>query len=138
MEELLRTAFCSSFVFYVKAAGFHWNVAGANFPQLHGLFGGIYGEVYDSLDSFAEHIRAAGYPAPQSLAAILENSYISETRELLDAPTMVATLEHDNLQVLSALRAIPLSDPGIANFIAGRIEAHSKHGWMLLMTMRTK
>ena len=49
---------------------------------------------------------------------------------------MCRRLESDNAKVLRTLDvAFDLADnfkkQGIADFIAGRIDAHEKHGWML-------
>lgn len=133
MEQALRQAFCTSFVFYLKAAGFHWNVVGENFVQMHDLFGKIYGEVYDSIDGFAERMRIMGFVAPGSLATILENSAISETRDILDCEAMVEVLISDNDAVLRRLNVAfeLVPDQGIKDFLASRIDAHGKHGWML-------
>lgn len=129
----MRQAFCSSFVFYLKAAGFHWNVVGDDFVQLHDLFGKIYGEVYDSIDGFAERMRILGMVAPGSLATILEGSAITETREIVDYEEMLRILQEDNIVVLATLnQAFGLvSDQGVKDFLASRIDAHGKHGWML-------
>ena len=73
MEELQKAAkiaFASEFSFYLKAHQFHWNVEGINFKQLHDLFGGIYEEVYDSIDNFAEKIRSLGTYMPGSYTQI--------------------------------------------------------------------
>lgn len=133
MEQSMRQAFCSSFVFYLKAAGFHWNVVGDDFVQLHKLFGDIYGEVYDSIDGFAERMRIMGSYAPQSLATILENSAITETRDIVDYEEMLRILQEDNIVVLATLNQAfnQVPDQGIKDFLASRIDAHGKHGWML-------
>jgi len=60
MDELrkaLKIAFASEYAFFIKAQNFHWNVEGMFFEQFHALFGGIYEEVYENIDPFAENIR---------------------------------------------------------------------------------
>ena len=133
MEQAMRQAFCTSFVFYLKAAGFHWNVVGENFVQMHDLFGKVYGEVYDSIDGFAERMRILGSYAPGSLATIIENSAITETREILDCEEMVQVLLEDNDVVVQTLTNafINVNNEGVKDFLASRIDAHGKHGWML-------
>jgi DNA-binding ferritin-like protein len=48
---------------------------------------------------------------------------------------MIAELYEDNSKILMLLNEVfPIANEenqGIANFIAERIEAHGKHGWML-------
>jgi starvation-inducible DNA-binding protein len=49
---------------------------------------------------------------------------------------MMAELEQDNAKLLAMWKeAFPIAEQaneqGIADFIASRIDAHGKHGWML-------
>ena len=64
----LKTAFASEYAFALKAQNFHWNVEGPSFPQLHELFEKIYVEVYSSIDTFAEQLRALQLYTPASLS----------------------------------------------------------------------
>ena len=63
----LKTAFASEYAFAIKAQNFHWNVEGPLFVQLHELFERIYTEVYGSIDTFAEQLRALDIYTPASL-----------------------------------------------------------------------
>lgn len=141
LKDDLKTVLGTSFVFYVKAAGFHWNVEGPNFPQYHEFLGGIYQEVYDSLDKMAEIIRQLDSYAPGSLARFLELSAIQEQTQIPRAELMLAELLQDNEIVIQCLNAAFASansenKQGIADFIAGRLDAHEKHGWMLRSIMK--
>lgn len=136
LKDDLKTVFGTSFVFYVKAAGFHWNVEGPNFPQYHEFLGGIYQEVYGSLDQLAEIIRQLDSYAPGSLSRFLELSAIQEQPQIPRAELMMAELLNDNEIVIQCLNASFASataenKQGICDFIAGRLDAHEKHGWML-------
>lgn len=136
LKDDLKTVFGTSFVFYVKAAGFHWNVEGPNFPQYHEFLGGIYEEVYGSLDQLAEIIRQLDSYAPGSLSRFLELSAIQEQPQIPRAELMMTELLNDNQIVIQCLNAAFASataenKQGICDFIAGRLDAHEKHGWML-------
>ena len=72
-EAMLKAAFASEFSFFLKAANFHWNVEGSLFPQYHELFGKIYGEVYGSIDTFAEELRALRIYAPAAFETFDEH-----------------------------------------------------------------
>jgi starvation-inducible DNA-binding protein len=91
MDELikaLKISFASEFSFYLKAQYFHWNVEGENFQQYHELFGGIYEEVYGSIDDFAENIRKAGSYTPGSFERFSMLSKIDDETEIPDARSM--------------------------------------------------
>lgn len=136
LKDELKIVLGSSFVFYVKSAGFHWNVEGANFPQYHEFLGNLYAEVYGSIDRMAEVIRQLDSYAPGSLTRFQELSVIQEQDQIPRAELMMSELLDDNNKLLDCLnRAFTAAEvenkQGIANFLAERIDAHSKHGWVL-------
>jgi starvation-inducible DNA-binding protein len=120
----------------VKSQGFHWNVEGDNFVQLHELFGNIYEEADDAIDTLAEHIRTLEVYAPGSMKRFIELSAINEQDKIPNAKLMVKELINDSEIILGHLdkcfaEATKDNKQGIANFIADRQAAHSKFLWML-------
>ncbi len=137
----LKTAFASEFAFYLKAHFFHWNVEGPNFPQYHELFGKIYEEVYGSIDDFAENIRKVGTYTPGSFQRFSMLSTIKDETEMLPAEQMLAELYSDSEKMANIFRitfdmAEQNADHGLADFLAGRQDAHKKHSWMLRATLK--
>lgn len=120
----------------VKSQGFHWNVEGDNFVQLHDLFGKIYEDADDAIDTLAEHIRTLEVYAPGSMKRFIELSAINEQEKIPKAMLMVKELINDSEIILGHLdkcfaEATKDNKQGIANFIADRQAAHSKYLWML-------
>jgi starvation-inducible DNA-binding protein len=144
MEELVkaaRVAFASEYSFFIKAQNFHWNVEGPDFLQYHDLFGKIYGEVYGSLDTFAEQIRGLGGYAPGSFQKFSMLSQIEDENNILDKTAMTAELLEDSLKIVKILkitfqRSEEFSEYGFSDFVAGRIDAHRKHQWMLRSSLK--
>lgn len=144
MEELhkaAKIAFASEYSFFIKAQNFHWNVEGMFFEPLHNLFGKIYEEVYDSIDTFAEEIRAMGTYTPASFSRLSMLSQVDDEREILDSKMMVAELLQDNEKMIKMLQYLfEVSEAnkqyGFSDFVAGRLDAHKKHGWMLRATLK--
>ena len=137
----IKTAFASEFCFYLKAHNFHWNVEGPLFKQLHDLFGSIYEEVYGSIDTFAEEIRAMDAYTPASFQSLSMLSQVNDENEILDSKQMVMELLSDNDKMIKMLQFLfELSEAnkqfGFSDFVAGRIDAHKKHGWMLRSTLK--
>ena len=138
LEKSVLVAFATSYSFYLKTAGFHWNVVGQDFFEYHELFGEIYTEVYGSVDMFAEQLRTLQIQAPGSLQQILGLTLVKDSTDM-PAPiknAMVAELLTDNETVLETLKsAYNMCDLygkfGFENFLADRITAHEKHSWML-------
>jgi len=144
MEELQKAAkiaFASEFSFYLKAHQFHWNVEGINFKQLHDLFGGIYEEVYDSIDDFAEKIRSLGTYMPGSYTRFSMLSKIEDETNILDSQGMLAELAGDNEKMIKIFKMVfdlseAAGEHGFSDFVAGRMDAHRKHGWMLKASLK--
>jgi starvation-inducible DNA-binding protein len=137
LADALKTLLATEYAFVIKAQLFHWNVEGPDFAQLHEFFGEIYEEVYDnSIDKTAEYIRTLDDYTPGSFERFSELSEISGQTKIPRARLMIEELLANNSQMIELLNkcfeiAEAENQQGIANFIAERIDAHGKHGWML-------
>ena len=141
LKQAMKQAFANSFAFYLKAQFFHWNVEGILFPQLHGFFGGIYEEVYGSIDPFAENIRKLGSYAPGSFSRLSQLAAINDEERIPPAKDMLEILLQDNDVILESIKAAydaaeSVGAHGLSNFLAERQDAHMKHGWMLRATLK--
>lgn len=140
MEELVKSmnvCLANTFVFYFKAHAFHWNVEGINFPSYHGFFGDLYEDLYGAVDPMAEEIRALDVYAPSGLNELYRHATISDsTIKGAAVVEMVGEALRDNTTLLADLTkafaiATRENKQGLADFIAGRIDTHKKHEWML-------
>ena len=141
LENALKIAFASEFSFYLKAHNYHWNVTGPMFPQLHDLFGKIYEEVYESIDQFAEEIRVLGTFVPASYTRVSMLSQIEDETSIPEAQGMIKELFEDSERMIKILKlsfdlANSSGEDGLADFLAGRLDAHKKHSWMLRSTLQ--
>lgn len=132
----LKTAFASEYTFVLKAQNFHWNVEGPLFVQLHELFGNIYEEVYGSIDTFAEELRALQIYTPASLSKFNMLSLVEDENQVLDFQSMLRELLVDSEKMAQLFKVVfdmaeSNGDHGLADFFAGRQDAHKKHSWML-------
>lgn len=137
----LKTAFASEYAFYLKAQNFHWNVEGMFFEQFHSLFGNIYEEVGDSIDTFAENLRKVKTYAPASFSRFSMLSQIDDETQILDAQAMCAELLADSEKMEEIFKiTYKMADAqghyGLSNFLAERQDAHAKHSWMLRATLK--
>jgi starvation-inducible DNA-binding protein len=136
LADNLKTLLATEYAFVVKAQQFHWNVEGPDFAQLHGFFGDLYEEVYGAIDPTAEYIRTLDEYTPGSFERFAELSVIQGQTKIPRARLMIEELLANNGQLIELLNqcfgdAEQENQQGIADFIAGRIDAHGKHGWML-------
>ena len=139
MDELIqemKVSLATTFAFYLKAHGFHWNVEGPNFPQYHEFLGDLYEEVFGAVDPIAEHLRTLGSYAPASFLRYKELSLVSDEVNIPAAMSMMKKLTDDNATIIDQLTKTQATAEknkkmGLANFLQDRIDAHEKHGWML-------
>ena len=141
LQKLAKIAFASEFSFYLKAHQFHWNVEGSDFLQYHDLFGKIYEEVYGSIDEFAEKIRAMGTYMPGSYTRLSMLSQVEDEEQILPKDQMLKELYMDNEKMVVIFKKLfdvseENGEHGFSDFVAGRMDAHRKHGWMLRASMK--
>jgi starvation-inducible DNA-binding protein len=136
LSDLLKQLLATQYAFVVKAQFFHWNVEGPDFSQYHKFFGKVYEEVYKALDPTAEYIRILEEYTPGSFERFQELSLITGQTKVPRARLMITELLADNQTLIDLLNqcfdaADAEDQQGIADFVAGRIDAQGKHGWML-------
>lgn len=126
------------------AQGYHWNVKGIEFTQMHDLFGEIYEDFDSAVDPLAENIRKLGYDAPYFLTDFVEMTCVGDEPRLFgDCVEMLESL----LNLNNALNACVLAafevanmcnEQGIANFLAERDDKHKKWAWQLRSSLGTR
>ena len=143
LAEDLKVVLASSYAYQLKAHYFHWNVEGSDFSQLHDFFGGIYQEVFASIDTAAEVIRQLDEYAPGSFDRFRSLSIVDSQTKVPRAKLMLEELLEDTNKMLDLTKrvfdvAVEEKQEGIADFIAGRIDAFAKHAWMLRSFLKAR
>jgi len=133
----------STFILYLKTHGFHWNASGPEFPMLHEFFGKQYQELWEAVDTLAEHLRTMDVRAPGSCEEMIELS----SRGVMDGGTkftaraMVEQLLDDHetciAQANEAMQPAQARDDQVTlNLLIDRCTAHKKAAWMLRSILR--
>ena len=136
VAEALTKVLADSYAVYLKTHGYHWNVRGPNFSQLHSLFMAQYTEMWTAIDEVAERIRALGELAPQGYGAFGNLSSIKDGDPTKGANGMLKDLIASHEALISTLYGIlpaaqEAGDEVTAGLITDRLTAHEKHVWML-------
>jgi starvation-inducible DNA-binding protein len=137
LQELLA----NTYSLYLKTHGYHWNVEGPHFQQLHALFMEQYTEMWTAVDELAERIRALGEYAPSSYSAMSKLSTIREEGGQPDWQTMVTNLASGHHEVAKSAREVlriaeEIGDDATADVVTPRITVHEKTAWMLRATAK--
>ena len=142
LQVALKIALANAFAMYFKAHSFHWNVEGIHFSQYHDFFGGIYQDVYGSIDPMAEQIRKLGTYAPTSLNELVMSKTMPDVMIVGDdVKGMLLALQTANDEMISTLNkvftlATTANEQGLCNFIADRIDVHKRHGWQTASSLK--
>ncbi|MBB3893061.1 starvation-inducible DNA-binding protein [Phenylobacterium haematophilum] len=136
VAEGLAKLLADTYAVYLKTHGYHWNVRGPNFSQLHTLFMAQYTEMWTAIDEVAERIRALGELAPQGYGAFGNLSSIKDGDPSRNAEEMLKDLIASQETLIGTLYAIlpaaqEAGDEVSASLISDRLTAHEKHVWML-------
>ncbi|MBN2177258.1 MAG: DNA starvation/stationary phase protection protein [Demequinaceae bacterium] len=135
----LSKLLADTYTLYTQTQGYHWNVTGPTFGQLHTMFETQYIELRDAVDEIAERIRALGKPSPGSLAEFRELASVQDKGPAQDAAEMVANLAAGHEAIARTARPLvkvaeDAVDVATADLITGRIVIHEKTAWMLRAT----
>jgi starvation-inducible DNA-binding protein len=137
--DAVRRLLANTYTLYLKTHGYHWNVEGPHFQQLHIQFMGQYTEMWQAVDVLAERIRALGYYAPVSYDEMSKLSSVKEETGKPDWKSMVQTLAHGHEKVTKIARDVlriaeDVGDDATADIVAPRVTLHEKTAWMLRAT----
>ncbi|MDX2102707.1 MAG: DNA starvation/stationary phase protection protein [Alphaproteobacteria bacterium] len=136
VTDTLSRLMASTYVLALKTHGYHWNVRGSLFPQLHSLFEEQYDGLYEAADGLAERLRALGADAPAGLAQLGELSVVTADGAVVDQMAMVRALRDDHLAVAKVAYEViaaadAAGDPGSEDMATERVQEHEKAAWML-------
>lgn len=139
----LTKLLADTYALYIKTHGYHWNVRGPYFSQLHTLFETHYTELWAAVDTLAERIRALGEFAPQGYGAFANLTSIKDGDPESPAEHMVEELMRDEETAIATARAAlkpatEADDQVTIDLLTQRLTEHEKHAWMLRATLGGK
>ncbi len=124
-------------VYYTNLRGFHWNIKGPRFFQLHEAFEEMYDVVSDQIDEVAERILMLGGTPSHNFSDYLKKNEIKETGVVADGNEAVKLIL-DYLKILIAKErnildmASEAKDEGTVALMSDYILGQEKTVWMLV------
>jgi starvation-inducible DNA-binding protein len=122
-------------IFYQNARGYHWNIKGDKFFELHLKFEELYNDLFLKIDEVAERILTLGhapehnYSEYKKLAQVKESTQVNDgkksIKEILETFTTIIILQREILK-LSA----DIDDEGTNALMSDYIRAQEKLVWM--------
>lgn len=135
IAEKLNELLANYQVFYINVRGFHWNIKGDKFFELHAKFEELYSDALTKIDEIAERVLTLGQQPLHSFSDFLQVSGIAETGNVQDGRTAVSTIL-DSYKVLLGLERELLSlsgeamDEGTNALMSDYIRDMEKQVWM--------
>jgi starvation-inducible DNA-binding protein len=135
LSDSLNDLLANYQVFYTNVRGFHWNIKGEKFFELHLKFEELYDDLVVKIDEIAERVLTLqGFP-PHAFSDYLEQSEIKETKLVSDGRNAVSSIL-DAFEVLLVKQRSLLSlsdeanDEGTNALMSDYIREQEKLVWM--------
>ncbi|AXY43573.1 Dps family protein [Halomonas alkalicola] len=136
LAEKLNELLANYQIFYMNVRGYHWNVKGPQFFELHAKFEELYTDLLTKVDEVAERILTLGHQPVHAYSDYVTMSRIAEDKNVTDGEACVrGTLQ--GFQTLIELQRELLSlasdadDEGTAAQAGDYIREQEKTAWML-------
>ncbi len=122
-------------VFYQNVRGYHWNIKGDKFFELHVKFEELYNDLQIKIDEVAERILTLGHSPEHRYSSYNSNSQVKESSQvedgikavenILDAFKVLITLQREILNISDEL-----DDEGSNALMSDYIREQEKLVWM--------
>lgn len=137
----LNTLLANYQLFYQNARGYHWNIKGDKFFELHVKFEELYTDALLKIDEIAERIRTLGFTPLHTFSDYLAESSIKETKNVSDGTKAIGYILDGFAILLAAERKIldlsdKAGDEGTNSLMSDYIRAQEKLVWMYSAYLR--
>lgn len=122
-------------VFYQNVRGFHWNIKGEKFFELHVKFEELYNDLFNKIDEVAERILTLGEEPYHKFTDYQSISEIAESNETSNGKRTVKQILDSFQILLSKQRCIlelsgEIDDEGTNSLMSDYIREQEKMVWM--------
>lgn len=122
-------------IFYMNARGFHWNIKGDKFFELHLKFEELYNDALLKIDEVAERILTLGYTPVHSFSDYLKASKVKESKDISEGNKAVSLIINGFNVILEIERRIlklseEANDEGTNSLMSDYIPQQEKLVWM--------
>lgn len=135
LSDKLNILLANYSVFYQNARGYHWNIKGENFFELHEKFEELYDDLRIKIDEVAERILTLGHSPNHRYSDYIQVSEIEESdhitngimavHEILDAFKKLIRIQREILEFSDEV-----GDEGTNALMSDYIREQEKLIWM--------
>ncbi|WP_375584724.1 Dps family protein [Cyclobacterium xiamenense] len=137
-EELahkLNVLLANYSIFYQNTRGYHWNIKGDKFFELHLKFEELYTDLQVKIDDIAERILTLGHAPQHRYSKYQERSAIAESQEVTDGMKAVENILASLKSIITLQRELldlsgEIGDEGTNALMSDYIREQEKLVWM--------
>ena len=129
-------------IFYQNSRGYHWNIQGDKFFELHEKFEELYNDLFEKIDEIAERILTLGFTPNHSYRDYQNIADISESEDVKDGYKAVDEILTSYRTLLRKQRVIlalsdEIADEGTNALMSDYIREQEKSVWMYSSFLKT-
>lgn len=122
-------------VFYQNVRGYHWNIKGEKFFELHIKFEELYNDLLTKIDEVAERVRTLNHPPEHRYSEYEKVSQIRESSKVTDGLQAMDNILGSFKIIIGLQREIlsasaEIEDEGTNALMSDYIRAQEKLVWM--------
>jgi starvation-inducible DNA-binding protein len=135
LADLLSDLLANYSIFYQNVRGYHWNIRGEKFFELHVKFEELYNDLILKVEETAERILTLGHTPQHRYTDYLKMSKIKESKGISDGKKAVADILESFKVLLTKQRTLltlsaEIDDEGTNAQMSDYIRAQEKLVWM--------
>lgn len=122
-------------IFYMNVRGYHWNIKGENFFELHAKFEELYDDLLLKIDEIAERVLTLGHRPAHAYSTYMEHSEIPERKDVSDGREAVGNIVESFGNLIGKQRDLlnlagDAEDEGTIALMSDYISQQEKLVWM--------
>lgn len=135
LAEKLNVLLANYSLFYQNTRGYHWNIKGEKFFELHLKFEELYNDLLLKIDEVAERILTLGYAPNHRYSDYTKISQIQESQQVSDGMKAVEDILNSFKIIIPLQRELlqltnDSGDEGTNALMSDYIRAQEKLVWM--------
>ncbi|MGC4059295.1 MAG: Dps family protein [Chitinophagaceae bacterium] len=135
LADKLNDLLANYSIFYQNVRGYHWNIKGEKFFELHLKFEELYNDLLLKIDEIAERILTLGHAPAHNYSGYKKVSTITESSQVSDGIKAVGDILNSFKVIISLQRELlelssDTNDEGTNALMSDYIRAQEKMVWM--------
>ena len=135
LAEKLNHLLANYQIFYMNVRGYHWNVKGNDFFELHAKFEELYDDLLLKIDEIAERVLTLGHRPAHAYSTYIEKSEVPERKDVADGKDAVENIVESFAKLIGKQRELlhlagDADDEGTVALMSDYISQQEKTVWM--------